>query len=103
DALDAVTRCTRAAVSGQHAAAEHGGAARHLLPDPAEPDDAERVTADLAMRRAAMHPARAPRRMQPEIALDFAEAVAPDQHDHQHVFGDCRLVPVGVADRNAAR
>jgi len=36
-------------------AAERGGAARHLVPDPAEPDNASVLPRILAMRRAAVH------------------------------------------------
>jgi len=41
--------------------------------------------------------------MAAEIALDFAVAMAPDQHRHQHVLGNCRFMAEGVADRDAAR
>ena len=37
-----------------------GGASRYLASDAAEPDDPDRVPPDLAMRRAALHPARPP-------------------------------------------
>src|SRR6266566_6804367 len=37
-----------------------------------------------------------------KITLDFPEAVAPDQHDHQDVFRDRRLVAEGVAHRDLA-
>src|SRR5271167_2914585 len=55
------------------------------------------------MRRPALNPAGLPRRPRAKVALDFPEAVAPDQHDHQDVFGDRRLVAEGVAHRNPGR
>ncbi len=60
DALDAIAGRTRAAVGGDDAAAERRRAPRHLASDPAKPDDADRLAEDLAMRRAALHPARPP-------------------------------------------
>src|SRR5207248_5122533 len=99
DLLDLALRLPRAAVCGDDAAAECGGAARDLAPDPAESDDANSAAQDLAMRRAALHPAGLPRGADAKVALDFPEAVAPDQHDHQNVFGDRWLVAKGIADR----
>src|SRR4029077_15347455 len=57
DPLDTVAGFARAAIGGEYSAPEHGGAPCHFLADAAEPDDAERAAADLAMRRAAMNPA----------------------------------------------
>src|SRR5205823_11013701 len=103
DALNAVVGLAWAAVRGKDMAAESGGTARHLSPDPTEPDDPQCRSADLAMRRAAVDPARRPGRAQAEIALDLAEAMAPGEHDHQHVFGNRGLVAIRVADRDPAR
>src|SRR5437762_4260318 len=63
DALDAVAGLARATVRGKDMAAESGGTARHLSPDPTEPDDPQCRAADLAMRRAALDPARRPCRV----------------------------------------
>src|SRR5438105_3112402 len=53
-ALDPRLRLARAAVGGEDADAERRRPPRHLAPDPAITDDAERRTPDLAMRRAAL-------------------------------------------------
>src|SRR5438270_82908 len=60
DLLDPPPPLPRAAVRRDDAAAESGGAARDLIADPAEPDDADRAAQDLAMRRPALHPAGLP-------------------------------------------
>src|SRR5260221_161692 len=87
DALDPVARLARTAVGGEDAAAERGGAARRLPSDPAQADDAERTSTDLAVPRAAVHPTRRPGGAQAEVALDLAKTVAPEQHTHQHLVG----------------
>src|SRR5215472_6950279 len=101
DALDLGIRRTRAAVGGDNAAAERRGAARYLAPDAAIADDAERRAAHLAMRDAALHPARRPRAALAELAGNLEEAVMQRQHRHDHKFGDRRLVAERVAHRAA--
>ena len=53
DLLDPPPPLPRAAVRGDDAAAESGGAARDLIADPAEPDEPDRAAQDLAVRRPA--------------------------------------------------
>src|SRR5262249_44906333 len=60
DARDAIAELAGAAVGGDYAAAEHRCTPRHLAADPAEPDNSHGLVADLAVRRAAMDPARRP-------------------------------------------
>jgi len=49
-----------AAIDGDYMAAESRRPAGYFASDPTEPDDPDRAAEDLAVWRAALHPARAP-------------------------------------------
>src|SRR5579885_2356717 len=103
DALDPGIGRTLAAVGGEDAAAEGGGAARHLAPDPAVADDAEGRAAQFAVRRAPLDPACAPRAALAELTGNLEQAVMQGKRGHHHVFGNRGLVAERVAHRAAAR
>src|SRR5712692_645026 len=102
DSFDNGLGGTRAAVRGQNANAKRRRAPRHLTPDTAIADNAERRAAHLAMRRAALDPAGAPGGALAELAGNLDEPVMEGEPHHHDVFGDCRFVPKGVADRDPA-
>src|SRR5262249_27522008 len=89
----------RGAVGREDTAAERRRAAGDLAPDPAIADNAKGRAAHLAMRFAALHPARSPRRALAEFARNLKKAVMQRQHRHHDVFGDRGLVAKRVADR----
>src|SRR5206468_2223456 len=92
----------RAAIGGEDAAFEPDRARGDLAADPAITDDSKGAAHYLTMRRAAELLARTPGPV-PERRHRVEQPMHQDEHRHDHILGDSRLVAEYVADRYPLR